>query len=135
MNPVNVGELASALIAVFEGCKLSAYQDSGGVWTIGIGHTEGVKQGDVITIEQARAFFVGDQAALLSKVSGLPVLEGAALVSFGFNCGLGALQEVMSGHALISQFVHDAKGHVLPGLVTRRGLEELLLLMGQEKAA
>lgn len=38
-----------------EGCSLTAYQDQGGVWTIGYGHTAGVKEGDIIT--QATADF------------------------------------------------------------------------------
>ena len=36
-----------------EALRLKAYQDSKGVWTIGWGHTKGVKPGDVITREQA----------------------------------------------------------------------------------
>ena len=28
-----------ALIKEFEGCKLEAYPDFGGIWTIGYGHT------------------------------------------------------------------------------------------------
>lgn len=35
-----------AAIKRMEGCILSAYQDSVGVWTIGYGHTKGVKKGD-----------------------------------------------------------------------------------------
>ena len=33
------------LIKKFEGCKLIAYKDSGGVYTIGYGHTKNVKKG------------------------------------------------------------------------------------------
>lgn len=33
------------LIANLEGCRLSPYQCSAGVWTSGIGHTAGVKPG------------------------------------------------------------------------------------------
>lgn len=134
MNPVTTAELAAALIAVFEGCKLTSYQDSGGVWTIGIGHTKGVTAGQTITMQQAQQFFAEDQAPLLAKVQGLPVIEAAALVSFGFNCGLGALEEVLAGHAFVTQFVHDRKGNPLPGLVTRRTLEEALMNLGQQKA-
>ena len=38
-----------ALIKKFEGIELQAYQDSVGVWTIGYGHTKGVKEGDNIS--------------------------------------------------------------------------------------
>ena len=37
----------------YEGCRLRAYQDSLGVWTIGYGHTHGVQSGDVITQAEA----------------------------------------------------------------------------------
>ena len=40
-------------IKAHEALRLKAYQDSKGVWTIGWGHTKGVKPGDVITREQA----------------------------------------------------------------------------------
>jgi lysozyme len=133
MNPVTVAELAAALIAVFEGCRLTAYQDSGGVWTIGIGHTTGVAEGQVITMAQAQAFFAEDQAPLLAKVgAGKGIADAAALVSFGFNCGMGALERVMAGQATLDQFVHDGHGNVLPGLVARRHLEETLMLYGQQ---
>ena len=42
-----------ALIKKFEGCKLKAYKCSAGVWTIGYGHTAGVKEGDVISQPEA----------------------------------------------------------------------------------
>src|SRR5579872_1024472 len=38
---------------LFEGCKLKAYQDIGGVWTIGWGHTSGVKPNDECSQEEA----------------------------------------------------------------------------------
>ncbi len=41
------------LIKKYEGLRLSSYVDSAGVWTIGYGHTGGVKMGDVITKEEA----------------------------------------------------------------------------------
>ena len=42
-----------SLIKKFEGCRLKAYYCSGGVLTIGYGHTGGVKETDVITQEEA----------------------------------------------------------------------------------
>ena len=41
------------LIKRFEGCRLKAYKCPAGVWTIGYGHTSGVKQGDTISQQQA----------------------------------------------------------------------------------
>ena len=48
------------LIKKFEGCKLTAYQDSIGVWTIGYGHTAGVTKGQVITQAQADTYLKSD---------------------------------------------------------------------------
>ena len=45
-----------------EALRLKAYQDSKGVWTIGWGHTKGVKPGDVITRAQAEQFIRDDFA-------------------------------------------------------------------------
>lgn len=43
-----------ALTREFEGCRLEAYQDQGGVWTIGYGHTgPDVHEGLTWTQEQA----------------------------------------------------------------------------------
>ena len=41
-----ITELAFQKIKEFEGCKLQAYQDAAGVWTIGYGHTYNVREGD-----------------------------------------------------------------------------------------
>ena len=121
-------ELASALIRVFEGCRLTSYRDTGGVWTIGFGHTgPDVVEGLTITQDQADAFLAADSTPLFTAVAGRPVIQQAALVSFGYNCGLSKLEEVLAGHSLIGQFVHDRHGNVLPGLEARRALEEALV--------
>ena len=75
----------------FEGCQLKAYPDSGGVWTIGYGHTKGVKSGDRITAYQAEQFLKEDLAtfeAMADKVRGLNT-QGKydAVVDFLYNCG------------------------------------------------
>lgn len=74
------------------GCRLAAYQDSVGVWTIGYGHTKGVKPGDKITQAQADEFLTQDTAGAASDVSRLVKVELSqnqfdALVSFTFNLG------------------------------------------------
>lgn len=124
-------DLAAALISVFEGCKLTAYKDSGGVWTIGIGHTgPDIIEHVVITLDQAQIYFIADQKELI-KIVDLPQYSAickAALISFGFNCGQSALRKVLTGHDYINNPVHctDRHGNVLPGLQTRRRLESLL---------
>ena len=134
-------ELAYSLIVVFEGEKLTSYQDTGGVWTIGIGHTKDVTSGQTITRAQSQAFFAADAAPLLTAVrahyqESIQMTAGAALVSFGFNCGLRALREVLAGQDLLTAPRHttDRTGKVLSGLVRRRGLEEALILAAGQMA-
>jgi lysozyme len=124
----SVTEKAYALIAVFEGERLSAYQDPGGVWTIGMGHTgPDVYRGQKISSEQSLAWFYDD----IQPLRELPDLingghwgdwQAAALISFGYNCGAGA----MTQPSRMTEFVHDRHGNVLPGLVARRRLEAAL---------
>lgn len=129
MSLPTLAEAASALITVFEGNKLKAYRDSGGVWTNGIGNTHNVSPNSTITEEQSLEDFTRNQAALLAKVTGYPVLAAAAYASFGFNCGSGALNKVLSGADTIDNPVHttDRHGNVLEGLKARRKLEMLLI--------
>ena len=42
-------EILFQKVKAFEGCRLSAYQDAAGTWTIGYGHTYKVKPGDKIS--------------------------------------------------------------------------------------
>lgn len=121
--------LAFLLIKLFEGLRLSAYKDSGGVWTIGYGHTgPEVKEGLTITTSQAEELFQKDAAPLFALVSDKNPIEGAALVSFGYNCGLGALKNLLSGKISMSTYGRkDIKGNILPGLVARRELESALI--------
>lgn len=90
--------LAAGFISSFEGCRLSAYKCSAGVWTIGYGHTEDVKEGDTCTEEQANAWLIEDirnTQLLLAHYVNVPVSEGefVALVSLAFNVGVGALMK------------------------------------------
>ena len=49
----SIGNAGLELIKKFEGCRLVAYRCAAGVWTIGYGHTQGVKQGQTCTQKQA----------------------------------------------------------------------------------
>jgi GH24 family phage-related lysozyme (muramidase) len=129
MKPT-LAELSDALLSVFEGpARLTAFQDPGGVWTIGRGHTRGVTPGMVITSEQSNIYFAQDQQALLTMVAGQRLFAGAAYVSFGYNCGRSALFAVLKGFDRIDNPLHttDRHGTVLPGLVSRRLLERLMV--------
>lgn len=78
----------------FEGLRLEAYLCPAGVWTIGYGHTSGVQKGQIITLQQAEAYFNRDISQFVNSVNNLvkvSLTQGQfdALVSFTFNCGIG----------------------------------------------
>lgn len=84
---------ALAMTERFEGCRLEAYQDQGGVWTIGYGHTMGVKRGDKCTLLEAQGYLIHDlQEAehVVQHYVSVPLNQGEfdALVDFVFNLGM-----------------------------------------------
>lgn len=83
-------------IQEFEGLRLTAYKCPAGVWTIGYGHTKGVKMGQTITKSQAETLLRGDLLPCEEYVRGLnlELTQGQfdALVDFCFNLGTAALQ-------------------------------------------
>lgn len=121
----------------FEGFKLKAYLCPAGVWTIGVGHTRGVKKGQVITAQQAEQLLTGDLLSCEQYVNSLPVVltqgQFDALVDFCFNFGVPKLikstllKKVLSGdkQGVIAEFGKwvYADGNKLNGLVTRRAWE------------
>ncbi len=125
--PDNRAQLAAALIRMAEGLRLTAYLDSGGIATIGYGHTTGVKLGDTCSVEQAEAWLTQDAAPLFSAVESKPTVVAAAYIDFSYNCGYTALMHVLSGNVALGSFIHDHLGNVLPGLVSRRALEQALI--------
>ena len=129
-----------ALIKRFEGCRLTAYKCSAGVWTIGYGHTSGVHSGQAITQAQADALLRKDlekferyvnSTAYVPITAQLNENQFAALVSFAFNCGQGNLKRLCAGRntvqiaAAMPQYC-TAAGRKLPGLVQRRAAEVAL---------
>ena len=95
---MNISDNGLNAIKRYEGCRLTAYQDVKGVWTIGYGHTGDVYYGETITQAEADALFRND---IQKFVDGVNRLLGStrvnqnqfdALVSFAYNCGLTALK-------------------------------------------
>lgn len=140
MNPpMTYSKTGLQLTERFEGCRLTAYPDTGGVWTIGYGHTHGVLEGMTCTREQALAWLEQDTreaAAAVNRLVTVPLKQAHfdALVDFVFNLGVGAfarstmLKDINAGNlaAAAAQFPlwdHDA-GRVLAGLLHRRLAEE-----------
>lgn len=136
---MRTSEKGIEFIKLSEGLLLEAYQDSGGVWTIGYGHTKGVKKGDQITEFMATEYLKDDlrnseQAVSLYVTSKINQNQFDALVSFTFNLGPGNLKSSTllkrvnadpndPDIALQFQRWVYCKGVVLKGLVKRRERE------------
>ena len=85
------------LIKKFEGLRLEAYLCPAGVWTIGYGHTKGVKKGQVITQLEADNLLKEDLSSFEKGVtslikSNINQNQFDSLVSFAFNLGLNNLK-------------------------------------------
>lgn len=84
-----------ALTERFESCRLTAYQDVRGIWTIGWGHTGlDVVEGLTWTQEQADATLLSDTESAQDTVNHLVSVslsqnEFDSLVDFVFNVGYG----------------------------------------------
>ena len=126
-----------SLIKQFEGCRLKAYKCPAGVWTIGYGHTAGVKEGDTITQETADAYLRNDLEKYEKAVQNYDGIyhfnqnQFDALVSFTYNCGVGNLKSLtQSGRRTLAQIstklplYNKAGGVVLRGLQRRRAAEK-----------
>jgi len=92
-----INEKGIELIKFFEGYRDKAYLCSAGVATIGYGHIKGVKLGDTCTKQQAEDWLIEDLQNAIRAVNKLIKVElnsnqKAALISFTFNLGSGALQ-------------------------------------------
>lgn len=136
---------AARFVSFWEGLLLSSYQDSGGIWTIGYGHTGSeVGPGQTITKAKALTLLTKDlrfaaQAVARNVRVPLTNRERIAAISFTFNVGEGGLQsstflrELNDGnrHAAANAlllWVKDADGTVLLGLLRRRRAERWLFL-------
>ena len=141
---MNIEKSTIDLLKRFEGIKLKAYQDSVGIWTIGVGNTyyedhSPVKKGDIITQERADSLLkmiatsFGDYVN--SKVTAkLTQNQFDSLVSICYNIGKGnfnssTLLKVVNKNtndtSIEVQFQSwcRAGGKVLPGLLNRRNAE------------
>lgn len=137
-----------ALIKEFEGCKLTAYQDSVGVWTIGYGWTQPVdgkpiRAGMTIKQETAERLLKTGLVSYESDVFrlvkvGLTQEQFDALVSFTYNLGSRSLststllRKLNAGDyaGAAEEFLrwNKAGGKVLNGLTRRREAERALFL-------
>lgn len=128
----------------YEKLRLKAYQDQGGVWTIGWGHTAGVQMGQTCTEEQAESWFkndIQDAAHILNAGAGLKLFqcEYDALCSLIFNIGGAQFASSTLRRALqagrydlaADEFPrwNKVKGKTSNGLVKRRAHEREMFLL------
>jgi lysozyme len=134
----------------FEGCRLSAYADQGGVWTVGYGHTgPGVHAGLTITQDQADTFLISDVAGAVACVnrlvtSSIVQCQFDALVDFTFNLGCACLasstllRAVNAGDfdGAANEFLRwdHVSGMVVQGLLRRRQAEAQMFSAVQQAA-
>jgi lysozyme len=130
-----------ALVRKSEGLRLDAYKDSGGVWTVGFGHT-GTDVQKRITFDEAEKLLEADinEAADAVNRLALPCTQGQfdALTDFVFNLG----ERRLAGSSLLryhragkftlaaaefGKWVHCGRA-ILPGLVKRRAAEAHMYL-------
>jgi lysozyme len=146
--PRTINQAGLDLIMHFESCRLDAYQDVAGIWTIGYGHTAGVCEGMFLTKAQADQALVADlgvaESTVESAVGGVVTTDNqfAAMVSLCYNIGSGnfdsstMLREHRAGHLqraadaflLWNKATIDGVPQVVVGLTKRREAERTLYL-------
>ena len=137
---MRMSDYAFIRLKEFEGFRAEAYQCPSGVWTIGYGHTKGVKKGQRITEEEASCLLVKDVEYFEQFLAKEPYEEELtqgqwdALTDFLFNLGPGnflsstlrkKLLRDIDDSTIPDEFRrwNKSKGKVLPGLVKRREWE------------
>lgn len=140
-DKMNISQEGIALIKKFEGCKLEAYQDSVGIWTIAYGTIKDVKEGDKINQDEAEHLLqeeLPEYEGYINDMVKVPLEQNQfdALCSWVYNLGPNNLKESTMLKVLnekkyseVPQQIkrwNKAGGKVLDGLIRRREAEALL---------
>jgi lysozyme len=140
---MKISQAGIDLIKRFEGLRLEAYQDTGGVWSIGYGHIIGVKPGLKISRERAEKYLIIDLAPAELVVNAyvrqsLNQNQFDSLVNFVFNVGGGAFRKstllAVLNIGLLNDVPHQLlkwhhdNGKDIPGLLKRRQAEVELFM-------
>jgi lysozyme len=142
---------AARFVAKWEGWLPNAYLDtiaSPPVWTIGYGHTGGVKPGERWSKAKGLRVLTRDLRSTARAVDRsvrvkLTVRQRIALISLVFNCGPGAIEgstlqrKLNTGNYIgaaneLLEWSH-AGGEVIPGLLNRRREERWMFLHSNRK--
>lgn len=131
------------LICEFEGFRAKAYLCPAGVWTIGFGFTEDVKEGDFITRSDAQLrmgheLVKYERGVMMACKAQVNQNMFDALVSFAFNVGVAGMTSSSVVKALnrgdtqaaarAFSLWNKAGGKVFAGLTRRRAAEAALFL-------
>lgn len=142
---MTINDKGLELIKKFEGCKLRAYKDIGGIPTIGYGHTgDEVFIGKIISQDEAEELLKDDlyhfEYGVQVKLKA-PVTDNqfSALVSLAYNIGLGNFYKSTLIKKLNDEDYQGAsdeflrwnrvQGKVIQGLTNRRKAERDLFLL------
>lgn len=141
---MSISERGVELVAKYEGCRLEAYRCPAGVWTIGYGHTAGVKEGDRLSCAEAAKSLLKEDLKKYGNYVNECVRKGQiafplnqnqfdALTSFCYNCGNGSLQRLVTGRDARTiadklPAYNKGGGRVLAGLTRRREEERKIFL-------
>lgn len=134
-------------VASFEGFRSTAYQDQGGIWTLGYGTTKNVHEGDTCTEIEAeswlsRDLLIADEA--IRKYAPVPLGQHQwdALCSLIYNIGASQFDHSTILDCLIRSdydaaaaawiapktIFNKVNGKVSSGLTKRRMAERLIFL-------
>lgn len=131
------------LIKEFEGFRSDAYQDVGGIWTIGYGHTKGVIPGqwmDEGAVTELLEQEINHIVSIISPLITAPLNENqrTALISLVYNISISAfskstlLKFINKGdlQTASNEFLKwiNVNKKVCPGLLKRRRKEQELFL-------
>lgn len=134
-----IGRELYKFLQQWEAYRDVAYQDEGGIWTIGYGHTKNVQAGDTCTIEQATQWLEEDTLTAQQCVNAcvaIPLLPNQfnMLVSLCYNIGNTAFSNSTLVKKVNQNRLDDAanqfmrwvyvKGERSNGLVRRRFAEK-----------
>lgn len=157
---MNVSAKCINMIRHHEGVRFKPYKCPARLWTVGVGHVLYPEQGRLpldqrdsfpLKAEDSRVFSTEEVDAILrhdlsrfesgiSKLCPVALTQGQfdALVSFGFNLGLGGVQRSTLRQKVLRGEMEEAAeeflkftrggGKILPGLVKRRNDERALFL-------
>lgn len=130
---MRASEVLIEAIKGFEGFRAEAYKCPAGVWTIGYGHTGGVKKGQRVSPARAKELLRQDLGSAEASVNKLGVAKTQgqfdALVDITYNCGdmskstlVRKIREGAGKDEITKEFMRwvHSDGKVLPGLIKRR---------------